>query len=156
VSRPVIANLTLRIESIMKSRLLLTALVLAAAVGCDHTLTTTPVDRIPSENEVVDASSARAALIGAYDGLQSLSYYGRQFLILGDLSSDNARHRGTFQYLHDVDLIQVKADNTAITGVWGAIYDALARANTVIDRTRRRTRSSAKRISCTRCICTTP
>jgi hypothetical protein len=134
VSRPVIANLTLRIESIMKARFLLTALVVAAVVGCDHTLTTTPVDRIPSENEVVDASTARAALIGAYDGLQSLSYYGRQFLILGDLSSDNARHRGTFQYLHDVDLIQVKADNTAITGVWGAIYDALARANTVIDR----------------------
>ncbi|MEO8336957.1 MAG: RagB/SusD family nutrient uptake outer membrane protein [bacterium] len=118
----------------MKPRLLLTALALVVVVGCDDALTTTPVDRIPSENEIVDAGTARAALIGAYDGLQSLSYYGRQFLVLGDLSSDNVRHRGTFQYLGDIDRNQVKSDNTAITSVWGAIYDALARANTVIDR----------------------
>ena len=118
----------------MKPRLLLTALALAAAVGCDHALTTTPVDRIPSENEVVDAGTARAALTGAYDALQSLSYYGRQFLVLGDLSSDNVRHRGTFQYLGDIDRNQIQSDNTAVTSVWGAIYDALARANTVIDR----------------------
>ena len=134
MSRPAIANLTTRIESIMKPRFLLTAVALFAAVSCDSALTTTPVDRIPAENEIVDAGTARAALTGAYDGLQALSYYGRNFLVLGDLSSDNARHRGTFQYLKDIDLYQTQADNTAISGVWGAIYDALARANTVLDR----------------------
>ncbi|MEO5816189.1 MAG: RagB/SusD family nutrient uptake outer membrane protein [Gemmatimonadaceae bacterium] len=118
----------------MKPRILLTALAFVAVVSCDSALTTTPVDRIPSENEIVDAGTARAALIGAYDGLQSLSYYGRQFLVLGDLSSDNVRHRGTFQYLGDIDRNQIQSDNTAITSVWGALYDALARANTVIDR----------------------
>jgi hypothetical protein len=119
----------------MRLRFLPAALTLAAALGCDSTLQTQPVDRVPAANEIVDGPSAHAALAGAYDGMQSLSYYGRQFLILGDLSSDNARHRGTFQYLHDVDLLQVQSDNTAITNVWGAIYDALGRANTVIART---------------------
>jgi hypothetical protein len=114
-------------------RHLLTGLALAAtAAGCDSALQTEPVDRVPSENEIVDGPTARAALIGEYDGLQALSYYGRNFLVLGDLSADNARHRGTFQYLGEVDRNQLKADNTAVTGVWGAIYSALARTNTVL------------------------
>lgn len=114
-------------------RYLLTGLALAAtAAGCDNALQTEPVDRVPSENQIVDGPTARAALIGEYDALQSLSYYGRTFLVLGDLSSDNARHRGTFQYLGEIDRNQIKADNTAVTNVWGAIYSALARTNTVL------------------------
>lgn len=117
----------------MRSRQLLAgALLLGGIVGCDSALQTEPVDRVPSENQIVDAPTSRAALSGAYDGLQALSYYGRTFLVLSDLASDNARHGGTFQYLKDVDLNDVKADNTAVTNVWGAIYTALARANTVL------------------------
>jgi hypothetical protein len=114
-------------------RHLLTGLAIAAtAAGCDGALQTEPTDRVLSENEIVDAPTARAALVGEYDGLQPLSYYGRNFLVLGDLSADNAKHLGTFQYLDDVDRNDVKADNTAVTGVWGAIYGALARTNTVL------------------------
>jgi tetratricopeptide (TPR) repeat protein len=114
-------------------RHLLTVVALSAAVaGCDHALQTEPVDRVPSESQIVDGPTARAALIGEYDGLQALSYYGRTFLVLGDLSADNARHRGTFQYLGEIDRNQIKADNTAINSVWGAIYNALARTNTVL------------------------
>ena len=84
----------------IRLRHLLAGVALSAGIaGCDSALQTEPVDRVPSENQIVDASTARAALIGTYDGLQALSYYGRTFLVLGDLSSDNARHRGTFQYL---------------------------------------------------------
>jgi hypothetical protein len=114
-------------------RHLLAGVALSAGIaGCDSALQTEPVDRVPSENQIVDASTARAALIGTYDGLQALSYYGRTFLVLGDLSADNARHRGTFQYLGDIDRNQVQADNTAINSVWGAIYTALARTNTLL------------------------
>jgi hypothetical protein len=135
VSRPAIVHFTSRIESMQRLRYLLTGLALSAAMaGCDHTLQTEPVDRVPSENEIVDAPTARAALTGTYDALQSLSYYGRNFLILGDLSADNARHRGTFQYLGDIDRNQIQADNTAVTGVWTAIYRALARVNTLLDK----------------------
>ncbi|MEJ7812492.1 MAG: RagB/SusD family nutrient uptake outer membrane protein [Gemmatimonadaceae bacterium] len=113
-------------------RLALPALILAAFTACDSVLETEPVDRVPSDREIVSPQTARAALIGAYDALQSLSYYGRTFLVLGDLSADNARHRGTFQYLGDVDRNQVQADNTAVTNVWGSIYTALSRVNTIL------------------------
>jgi starch-binding outer membrane protein, SusD/RagB family len=116
----------------MKLRLLMPAVLLVAAAGCDSALTTDPVDRVPAEQAIVDAPTARAALVGAYDALQSLSYYGRTFQVLGDLSADNAEHVGTFQYLGQVDRNQLQADNTAVTNVWIAIYDAVARVNLIL------------------------
>jgi tetratricopeptide (TPR) repeat protein len=110
------------------------AVLLVAAAGCDSALTTDPVDRVPAENAIVDAATARAALVGAYDALQALSYYGRTFEVLGDLSADNAEHVGTFQYLGQVDRNQLQADNTAVTNVWIAIYDAVARVNLILQK----------------------
>ena len=116
-----------------KLRLLLPALLLAAA-GCDSALTTEPVTSIPSERQIVDAATAHASLIGAYDALQALSYYGRMLEVLGDLPTDNAQHSGTFQYLGEIDRNAMHADNTAVTNVWAAIYDGILRVNLIIDR----------------------
>jgi tetratricopeptide (TPR) repeat protein len=115
----------------MRLRLLLPALALVAA-GCDDALTTEPSDSVPIEREIVDAASARAALVGAYDALQSLSYVGLDLALLGDLPSDNARHTGTFQYLGAIDRHLTQADNSEVTDMWEAIYEALARTNLII------------------------
>ena len=115
----------------MRLRLLLPAMLLAAA-GCDRALTTEPVDRVPIANEIVDAATARAALVGAYDGLQSLSYVGLDLALLGDLPSDNARHSGTFQYLGAIDRHTTQADNVEVRDYWVAVYDALSRVNLVL------------------------
>jgi hypothetical protein len=56
----------------MRLRFLMPAALLIAAAGCDSTLTTQPADRVPAEQVIIDASTARAALVGAYDALQSL------------------------------------------------------------------------------------
>lgn len=115
-------------------RFLLPAAALAATAGCSSILDTEPTDRIPIENIITDAPTARAALLGAYDALQPLSYYGRNFLVIGDLAADNAEHKGTLQTLPDIAQNRIKADNATLTGVWGAIYSAIARANLVIAR----------------------
>ena len=116
----------------MRLRLLLPALLLGLAAGCDSTLQTEPSDLIPSGNAIVDGPTAHSALIGAYDALQDLSYYGNDFLILGDLSSDNAEWVGTYQFLGAIDRNQIRPDNSAVTGVWQSIYVAIARANALI------------------------
>ena len=118
----------------MKLRYLLPALLLATVTGCDSILDAEPVDRIPLDQAITNGISARAALVGAYDALQSLSYYGRNFLIVGDLSSDNADHHGTLQALGDVDRNELRADNTTIAGVWSAIYRAISRVNLILDK----------------------
>ncbi len=118
----------------MRLRFLLPALAILTATGCDSALQTEPVDRVPVGQAIVDGAGARAALVGAYDGLQRLSYYGTDLLLLGDLSSDNAEHVGTYQYLGQVDRHQVQSDNTAVTGLWEAIYAAIGRVNLVLAR----------------------
>ena len=130
---PANVNPLTRLE-IMRLRFLMPAALLIAAAGCDSTLTTQPADRVPAEQVIVDASSARAALVGAYDALQSLDYYGLGIEMLGDLSADNADHVGTFQYLGQVDRNQLQADNTAVTDTWIAIYDAIARVNLILQK----------------------
>lgn len=118
----------------MRLRLLLPALLLGLAAGCDSTLQTEPGDQLPSETAIVDGPTARSALIGAYDALQDLSYYGTDLLMLGDLSADNAEHDGTFQYYGEIDRHQIRADNSALTLMWEAIYIAIARANAIIQK----------------------
>lgn len=118
----------------MRLRSFLPALALMVASGCDSVLQTEPVDRVPVEQAIVDGPSARAALIGAYDALQRLSYYGTDLLMLGDLSSDNAEHVGTYQYLGAVDRNQIQADNTSVSDMWQVIYAAIGRVNLVLDR----------------------
>jgi len=76
-------------------------------------------------------ASGRTRPAGA---LQALSYYGRTFEVLNDLSADNAEHVGTFQYLGQVDRNQLQADNTAVTNVRIAVYDAIARVNLILQK----------------------
>src|SRR4051812_11769510 len=118
-----------------RPRALLPVLALAAVAAlsaCDRVLNTEPVDAIPSERQITDSTTARASLVGAYDALQELGYYGRTFLVMGDLSADNAEHIGTFQYLGQADRNQLQADNTAVNSIWTAIYASIARANAII------------------------
>lgn len=107
------------------------ALALAA---CDHTLTTSPGDRVPASQIITDAATARAALNGAYDALQSGSYYGLDVEFLGDLPSDNGQWAGTYQFLGDIASNRITSDNPEITAMWTAIYRQIDRDNVILQR----------------------
>jgi starch-binding outer membrane protein, SusD/RagB family len=120
-------------EHTVKLRFLIPALVLAmGASACSTELATEPSDQVLASQAIVDAPTARAALAGAYSGLQALGYYGRNLEIIGDLPSDNAIWSGTFQYLGDIGRRDIKADNTTTTSVWTAIYAVIARSNMIL------------------------
>ena len=116
----------------MRLRFLMPALLVAGAAGCDGLLDTNPVDQLPVDEAITTAEGARTALAGAYNSLQSLSYYGGDFLFLGDLSADNAIHTGTFQTFGDADENELRADNSTIEGVWDALYIGVNRANVLL------------------------
>jgi starch-binding outer membrane protein, SusD/RagB family len=111
-----------------------TALALFVATGCDNVLTTTPQDALPAAQLIVDSKSALGALNGAYDGLQSLSYYGLDAQLLGDLPADNSTWVGTYQFLGDIEANSIGADNPEITDMWTAIYRQIDRDNVIIAR----------------------
>ncbi|HYD51236.1 MAG TPA: RagB/SusD family nutrient uptake outer membrane protein [Gemmatimonadaceae bacterium] len=121
----------------MRFRSLVSAGLLAAfAAGCstDDILEVDPKTIVPAETAISDAQSARAALLGLYDALQSDSYYGEQFLTFGDLSADNTQHTGTYTEYADADANRLNSANSAVEGMWAAIYSSIARANVIIER----------------------
>ena len=119
----------------MRSRsLLLCAASLLAVAGCDRVLDTEPETSLPQTEMIVDAATAQAALNGAYDALQSGSYYGLDMLMMGDLPADNAVWTGTFQFLGDVATNRIQADNPEVTDMWTALYRQIDRDNVVLQR----------------------
>ena len=107
--------------------------MLAAATACDGILQTEPVTSLPQDLMIQDAATATASLNGAYDALQSGSYYGLSALLVGDLAADNAVWSGTFQYLGEMQTNRMQADNQEVTALWTAIYSSINRANLLID-----------------------
>ncbi|HTL93987.1 MAG TPA: RagB/SusD family nutrient uptake outer membrane protein [Gemmatimonadaceae bacterium] len=116
----------------MRTRFFLAAALITAAAACNNPLDVKPAGSIPESSAITDAVGARAALFGAYGGLQSLSYYGEDFPIFLDLSADNSEHTGTLTSFGDADLNELRADNETIAGIWIAIYDDINRANEII------------------------
>jgi hypothetical protein len=110
-------------------------LLVFAAVGlgaCSDTLNVPPTSSIAAENAISDAVGARAALQGAYAGLQAAGLYGHDLVDWTEVLSDNARWTGTFDDYADADQHLLRSDNFRATGIWNAAYDEINRVNQII------------------------
>src|SRR5258706_16362149 len=100
-----------RISQIMRIKLLL----LLSAVGitaCSSVLDVPPTSSVPSETAIADAVGARAALAGAYSGLQSPRPYGPTNVDRTDLLPYNLRFLGNFHNYADAPANQMHAHNS--------------------------------------------
>lgn len=118
----------------MRVRQLLPLAFLAFGAACESTLEVDPTRYVAEDDAIIDGPSARAALAGAYDALQSQYYYGDGIFTLPDLSSDNVEWAGTFTVYRQLDRHTVVTTNGEIEGLWGIMYDGINRANVVIQR----------------------
>jgi hypothetical protein len=110
-------------------------LVVPFALGaCSSVLDVTPTSAIPAETAIVDAVGAHTALVGAYNALQSLSYYGESYVNFLEVVSDNARATGTSTAFAEGDANSIRADNSEITAIWVAAYAGINRANELIQK----------------------
>lgn len=91
-------------------------------------------DSIPADKAFKDKKGIEQGILGAYDAMQSLSYYGRSFSILPDLSSDDLLHptEATSSDYAEVDGHIILPENGASEGIWNAIYNTINTANSVI------------------------
>src|SRR5687767_11531051 len=116
----------------MRLRHALAVAGLAGAAACSDFLQVDPVDQLPQEQAITGATSARATVLGIYDALQDDSYYGGDFVLLSDVSSDDVDWTGTFTTYGDAEEHVLRADNGAVEGMYNAMYQAVARANLAI------------------------
>ena len=118
----------------MRTRILPAAALALALAGCNSLLDVNPPTQLPQDQAITNAEGARAALAGAYDGMQSLSYYGGDYFFFNDLYADNAIFNGTSNSFSDADARALFADNGVISGTWAAIYAAINRDNNLIQK----------------------
>jgi starch-binding outer membrane protein, SusD/RagB family len=117
----------------MRMKLLL---ILAAAglSACSEVLDVPPTSSVPSETAIADAAGARAALAGAYAGLQSNSLYGHTIIDWTELLSDNLRFVGTFDNYAEADANALRADNFSVGNMWNAAYNEINRVNEILQK----------------------
>ena len=93
-----------------------------------------PTNSIPASEAFKTKADLNRGILGAYNSLQGLSYYGRAYLTVSDLSADNLLYppsATTADYL-DIDNNHILPENGVIEGIWGVAYDGLNVANNVI------------------------
>ncbi len=104
---------------------------LLAFAACD-VLDVEPYHSIPADEAITTRADVVSAINGVYSSLQSAGYYGRNYLVAGDLAADNLTWTGTTAGYNQIDNNSILADNVIVEGMWSAIYSMISRANYVI------------------------
>ncbi|MCW5911951.1 MAG: RagB/SusD family nutrient uptake outer membrane protein [Cyclobacteriaceae bacterium] len=118
-------------KSILKTTLAVCALVTLAA--CEDFLDLKPISSITAENAYNTASDAEAALIGAYDSF-SQEYYIWDNVLFNDVLSDNYYAGGDNPEIFQIDDLNITPLNSRLFNNWSQIYNAILKANTVLDK----------------------
>ncbi|MFP4091929.1 MAG: RagB/SusD family nutrient uptake outer membrane protein [Cyclobacteriaceae bacterium] len=91
-----------------------------------------PQTEISDQTAFTNEKSAEAAIAGLYHQLQADTYYGSNFQIIADVSSDISQSVGTWDFYREMDTYQLDASNLEITNFYTAAYRAVNQANNLI------------------------
>jgi len=113
----------------------LTYIILSVMIlsSCQKIFDVSPEASIDAEDAVTTKAGVAKARIGCFDALQFSGYYGLDFVLYGDLSSDNLKWAGTSPEYNQINNNTILADNLRIEGTWRDIYEAINRTNILID-----------------------
>ncbi len=113
-------------------------IVLVAAtltcVSCENYLDLSPISEETSDNAYNSASQIEAALTGAYESFQSSDYYVWDNVLFQDVRSDNYYAGGDNPEIFSMDFLTISPTNSKVFGSWSNLYNAIAKANTVIEK----------------------
>jgi len=111
-----------------RNAILLVVVLLSAS--CKKYLEEVPNNALPTETSITDASTARAAIIGTYDRMQS--YYASSYPTLGTITTDNVIFNGTLSEYLQLDQHAIPTDNVITVSAYQGIYRTINSANSVI------------------------
>ncbi|PID91506.1 MAG: RagB/SusD family nutrient uptake outer membrane protein [Bacteroidetes bacterium] len=85
------------------------------------------------EGSINTVEDVQGILYGAYDRMTQHEYYGRDFIIYGEIRADNAFANGNSGRFTNVGRMKMTTTDAFATGTWTAIYEVIASANIVIN-----------------------
>jgi len=81
---------------------------------------------------ITNAEELNSVLLSAYNRLTATSYYGRDYIIYGEVMSDNTFANGSSGRFLEPARMDMGADVAYPEGTWDQIYSMIASANTII------------------------
>ena len=106
---------------------------LLSFTACEDELNLLPEQSLSTEEALGDINGLETAIVGTYNSLQGINYYGRNFLVIPEAGADNILlsldNSNRFVSNNNYNLT---AENTQ-TGFWNTAYALIAQANNVID-----------------------
>jgi tetratricopeptide (TPR) repeat protein len=103
--------------------------------SCEDVLEREPLNEVNQAIVITDKVSANAAVAGLYNELQSSDYYGDNYLIIGDVSSDIAQSIGTWDFYREMDTYQVSAaGNQENDNFYTRAYSTINVANNILEK----------------------
>lgn len=119
----------------MKSYNYLLACCFVMVLGaCNDVLEQDPQIQIAQERAITNKKGAEAAIAGMYNELQDADYYGRNFQIMSDVSTDIAQSVGSWDFYREMDTYLTSIGNTENGNFWTRAYRAVNVANNIINR----------------------
>lgn len=102
--------------------------------SCEEFLDLTPISEETSGNAYETTNQIEAALVGAYESFQSSEYYVWDNLLFQDVRSDNNYAGGDNPEIFQIDFLEINPNHTRIFTHWSNIYNAISKANLVMER----------------------
>jgi len=121
-----------------KKHILIYALGLSLSLGlssCEDYLDTEPISIGTTGNSYESASQLEAALTGVYESFQSSQYYAWDYVVFQDVRSDNHYAGGDNPEIFAVDKLEITPTNGRVNTIWSTIYNAIAKANLILEKT---------------------
>ena len=119
----------------MKKYILLFMFICSVTLtSCDNFLDLDPISEETSGNAYNTKNQIEAALVGAYESFQSSEYYVWDNLLFQDVRSDNNYAGGDNPEIFQIDLLQITPTHSRLFTHWSNIYNAISKANLVIER----------------------
>lgn len=125
------SNKQIKTTDMIKKINIIFLMFLFSLSACD-VLDVEPYHSIPGEDAITTQADAESAITGTYAALQAAGYYGRNYLVAGDLPADNLEWTGTTAGYNQMDNNSILADNVIVEGIWASIYRLINRANHAI------------------------
>lgn len=109
-------------------------LALLSQIGCSDFLDEMPISSETNDNAYKEATQIEAALNGTYESFQSSDYYVWDNVLLQDVRSDNHYAGGDNAEIYSFEQLTISPTNSRINKAWSNIYNAILKANTVLEK----------------------
>ena len=112
---------------------ILISLISLVLVSCSKMLDVEPTQSIDANTALNSKKGIERAVNGMYDALQQTGLYGRFAAVAGDLAADNLDWTGTTLDYGQLTSKSITTNNAIVEGLWASSYDAINRANSILD-----------------------